>query len=72
MIVRKLNSPYITSRQKDTIGAYNLNNEVVATFKGIHLASRMTRVPQPTSNHQLNGMKRSTPNNDLTFRRVDG
>lgn len=68
-LFRKINSPFITTRSDDKlIECLNLNNEVIATYKGLHIASLLSNVPKPTIFNQLKNNKGSHVKIDLMFR----
>lgn len=53
-LFRKINSPFITIRADEKpVECLNLNNEVIATYKGAHIASLLSNVPKTTIYHQL-------------------
>ena len=66
-LFRKINSPFITIRANEKpVECLNLNNEVIATYKGAHIASLLSNVPKATIYHQLETGKYAK--NDLFFR----
>jgi rRNA processing protein Gar1 len=66
-LFRKINSPYITIRADEKlVECLNLNNEVIATYKGAHIASLLSGVSRTTIEHQLKTCKNT--NKDLFFR----
>lgn len=68
-LFRKINSPFITTRSDDKIiECLNLNNEVIATYKGLHIASLLSNVAKATIFNQLKNNKCSHTNIDLIFR----
>lgn len=68
-LFRIINSPFITTRSDDkVIECLNLNNEVIATYKGLHIASLLSNVPKPTIFNQLKNNKGNHTKIDLIFR----
>ena len=68
-LFRKINSPFITIRADEKpVECLNLNNEVIATYKGVHIASLLSNVPKATIYHQLENNKGSYTKIDLIFR----
>jgi len=66
-LFKKINSPYITIRANEkSVECLNLNNEVIATYKGAHIASLLSGVSRTTIEHQLKTCKNT--NKDLFFR----
>jgi hypothetical protein len=66
-LFRKINSPFITTRANEKpVECLNLNNEVIATYKGAYIASLLSNVPKTTIYHQLETGKYAK--HDLFFR----
>lgn len=66
--IKKSKSPFTNIQDNERIiEAYNLDNKVIATFKGLHVASKMTNIPASTIHHQVTRNSKHTQS-DLIFR----
>lgn len=65
-LFKKINSPYITCAITKPVECLNLNNEIVATYRGAHFAALLSGVDRGTIDHQLKSGK--STNKDLFFR----
>lgn len=59
-LYKRLNNQFITD-ETEPIKVINLDNEVIARFKNIRIAYRITNVPYGTIHSQLNSKKKVDP-----------
>lgn len=66
--IKKSNSSYVGIADTErVINVSNLDGKVIATFKGLYVASLMTGIPKGTIHHQINKGTKSSQS-DLIFR----
>lgn len=70
-IKRRINNPFLGIEER-TIEAYNLDNKIVATFKGLKIAANLTNIPYGTIVSQLEKGQGKFSDRGLIFKYQDG